>query len=182
MNSEHFQRPDPLDIALVEAIQGGLPLVPRPYELIGERIGLAEHEVRTRLSRLLENGDMRRLGVVVRHRELGYTANAMVVWDIPDNRVSKLGRLIGRQPFVNLCYRRPRRLPDWTYNLFCMIHGRSRDGVLANLRELIEHCGLEELPYRVLFSNRRFKQRGARYSGQCSVSAQHHNDASQVNE
>ncbi len=161
-----FESPDPLDLALVHAVQDGLPLVPRPYADIGNRIGLSDTEVRSRLARLQERSDIRRLGVVVRHRELGYRANAMVVWDIPDERVTELGRIIGAQPFVNLCYRRPRRPPQWNYNLFCMIHGQSREVVLANLRTLIEHCGLENIEHQALFSRRRFKQRGACYSDQ----------------
>ena len=162
MDLEFFHH-DPADLDLVRALQAGLPLVPRPYAWVAERIGMSEEEVVRRLRRLLESGDIRRLGVVVRHRELGYRANAMVVWDVADDRVSEVGRLIGRQPFVNLCYRRPRRPPRWRYNLFCMIHGRSREGVLNNLAGMIEDCGLEAIPYEVLFSRRRFKQRGARY-------------------
>jgi DNA-binding Lrp family transcriptional regulator len=158
-----FEIQDPLDLVLVHAVQDGLPLVPRPYAEIGERIGLAEAEVRARLARLQERGDIRRLGVVVRHRELGYRANAMVVWDIPDERVAELGRRIGAQPYVNLCYRRPRRPPQWNYNLFCMIHGQSRDAVMANLAGLIETCDLHGIAHQPLFSLRRFKQRGAHY-------------------
>lgn len=163
---------DPLDLALVREVQDGLPLSHRPYAEIGARLGMAEQEVIRRLRALTESGDIRRLGVVVRHRELGYRANAMVVWDIPDERAGELGSLIGRQPFVNLCYRRPRRPPKWPYNLFCMIHGRTREGVLANLEELIERCGLCDIPHRVLFSRRRFKQRGARYGAAKQASAQ----------
>ncbi len=154
---------DERDLELVRAIQDGLPFDPRPYAAIGRAIGMPEAEVLERLEGLIAQGDIRRLGVVVRHRELGYRANAMVVWDIPDDRVNELGPLIGRQPFVNLCYRRPRHLPQWPYNLFCMIHGRSREGVLHNLAELIDRCGLEAIPHDVLFSRRRFKQRGANY-------------------
>lgn len=152
-----------LDLALVYAVQGGLPFCARPYQAIAERIGLSEAEVIQRLTRLLESGDIRRLGVVVRHRELGYRANAMVVWDVPDRQVSEVGRLIGGQPFVTLCYRRPRRPPRWHYNLFSMIHGRSREGVRRNLEELIARCGLGEIEHAVLFSLQRFKQRGALY-------------------
>lgn len=163
MNNRAFRVQDPADLELVRAVQGGFPLVPRPYAAIGERIGMSEAEVLQRLRRLVESGDIRRLGVVVRHRELGYRANAMVVWDVPDDQVSELGQLLGRQPFVNLCYRRPRRPGRWQYNLFCMIHGRSREGVLNNLQELVERLGLQDIPRDVLFSNRRFKQRGAHY-------------------
>lgn len=164
--SEHR---DPLDLLLVREIQDGLPLTHRPFAEVGRRLGMPEQEVVARLRGLAENGDIRRLGVVVRHRELGYRANAMVVWDVPDERVGELGPLIGRQPFVNLCYRRPRRLPQWRYNLFCMIHGRSREGVLANLEQLIERCGLHGIPHEALFSGRRFKQRGARYGASSSA-------------
>ncbi len=154
---------DPLDRELVRAVQGGLPIVANPYAAIAAGLGITEAEVIRRLQRLLESGDIRRFGVVVRHRELGYHANAMVVWDVPDNRVSEIGQLIGRQACVTLCYRRPRHPGRWRYNLFCMIHGRSREGVLNNLQALIERCALHDIEHEVLFSRRRFKQCGARY-------------------
>jgi siroheme decarboxylase len=166
-----FVTPDPIDLALVRAIQDGLPLVSDPYARLADALGIGEAEVIRRLERLLESGDIRRLGVVVRHRELGYTANAMVVWDVPDERVSELGRLLGRQSCVTLCYRRPRRHGRWPYNLFCMIHGRSRDGVLRHLDRLVETCGLGDIRHEVLFSLRRFKQRGARYDAAREVRA-----------
>jgi DNA-binding Lrp family transcriptional regulator len=156
---------DPRQRALVEAIQVGLPLVPRPYALIGEQIGMNETEVIRRIRDLLQQGVIKRLGVVVRHRQLGYDANAMVVWDVPDVRVSELGRCIGEFPFVTLCYRRPRRLPEWPYNLFTMIHGRDRTEVLLRVDELVQCCSLQSIPHQALFSPQCFKQRGARYSG-----------------
>jgi DNA-binding Lrp family transcriptional regulator len=152
-----------LDQRLVAAIQCGLPLVARPYAEIGARIGLSESEVIERIQAMLTGGAIKRLGVVVRHHELGYRANAMVVWDVPDNKVDAFGRCIGAVDFITLCYRRPRRLPDWPYNLFCMTHGRDHDSVLQNIKHLITQCGLEGIAYEVLFSLRRFKQCGARY-------------------
>ena len=148
---------------LIGAIQHGLPLVSRPFAEIGAGIGLAEHEVIAALASLVEQGVIKRMGVVVRHHELGYRANAMVVWDIPDDRVSELGQRIGSFDFVTLCYRRPRRLPEWRYNLFTMIHGRHRDEVLNLVAQLKQQCGLENVAHEVLFSCRRFKQCGARY-------------------
>jgi DNA-binding Lrp family transcriptional regulator len=149
--------------ALIAAIQDGLPLVPRPYALIGERIGMSEAQVIAGIRHLLEQGVIKRLGVVVRHRALGYRANAMVVWDVPDARLDRLGPCMGRFAFVTLCYHRPRRPPAWRYNLFTMIHGRDREQVLARVEELIEACGLEQVAHEVLFSRRCFKQCGARY-------------------
>ena len=156
---------DQHDRRLIAAIQRGLPLVHRPYAAVAEQTGLSEEEVLTRVRRLLDSGVIKRMGVVVRHHELGYRANAMVVWDVPDTQVDELGQCLGRFDFVTLCYRRPRRLPDWPYNLFCMIHGRDHDAVLGRVQQLVECCALEAIPHQVLFSRRRFKQRGAVYQG-----------------
>ena len=151
------------DYALIAAIQDGLPLVNRPYAAIGAAIGMEEAEVLARLERLLNQDIIKRFGIVVRHHELGFRANAMVVWNIPDQQVDEFGHCVGASGLVNLCYQRPRRLPDWPYNLFCMIHGKDRDAVLDRLEQLRDQCGLREFGHEVLFSKQRFKQTGARY-------------------
>ena len=152
------------DRRIIAAIQHGLPMVSQPYAEIARSLGLSEAELIERIKAFLDQGDIKRLGVVVRHRELGYRANAMVVWDVPDDRVTALGRCLGQFDFVTLCYRRPRRLPDWPYNLFCMIHGQDRDAVLGKVAFLVENCQLQDIRHDVLFSRRRFKQRGAIYT------------------
>ncbi len=154
---------DPRQTALIAAIQEGLPLVARPWAVIAERLGMREAEVMEWVRALQCDGTIKRLGVVVRHRRLGYRANAMVVWDLPDDRVAEVGHCFGRFGFVTLCYRRPRRLPHWPYNLFTMIHGRDRAEVRTRVDELVAACGLEDVAHAVLFSRRAFKQRGARY-------------------
>ncbi len=151
------------DCKVVAGIQSGLPLVSRPYAEIGKAIGMPESEVIERVNKLRERGLIKRMGVIVRHHELGYRANAMVVWDIPDQQVSELGKCMGCFEFVTLCYRRPRRMPDWPYNLFTMIHGRNREEVMDKLNFLVRRCKLQHIPHDVLFSQRRFKQRGAVY-------------------
>jgi siroheme decarboxylase len=152
------------DHALAAALEGGITLTPRPYAVLAARLGCGEDAVIARLQRLLKLGVMRRFGVVVRHRELGYSANAMVVWDVPDADVSEIGRLLASQSAVTLCYRRPRRPPDWRYNLFSMLHGLDRQAVLAEIDRMRHALGLEHLHFAPLFSRRRFKQCGARYS------------------
>ena len=149
---------------LVSVLQEGLPLFIRPFALIAERIGASEPEVLGRIGRWLEEGAIKRFGVVVRHHELGYTANAMLVHDIPDMRVGDIGRALAEEPAVTLCYRRPPRLPDWPYNLFCMIHGRERAEVEATIADLRGRHGLGACAHEVLFSLTRFKQNGARYA------------------
>jgi DNA-binding Lrp family transcriptional regulator len=155
---------DEAERRLVSVLQEGLPLFIRPFALIAERIGASEPEVLGRIRRWLEEGAIKRFGVVVRHHELGYRANAMLVHDIPDDRVSEIGRALAEEPAVTLCYRRPRRLPDWPYNLFCMIHGRERGEVEATIADLRQRHGLESCAHETLFSLTRFKQNGARYA------------------
>ncbi|MBM3565122.1 MAG: Lrp/AsnC family transcriptional regulator [Alphaproteobacteria bacterium] len=154
---------DDLDARILAEIADGLPLAAAPYAAVGARIGVAEADVIARLKAMIERGVIRRFGAVVRHHELGFTANAMTVWDVPDAQVDGLGERIAAFPFVTLCYQRPRRLPDWPYNLFCMIHGRGRAEVMAQIEALNRETGAGACRHEVLFSLRRFKQRGARY-------------------
>ena len=151
------------ELQVLCALEDGLPLSPRPYALLLERVGLEEAEVIAALGRLCEGGVISRLGLIVRHRELGFRANAMVVWDIPDGEADSVGEFFAREPFVTLCYRRPRRLPGWPYNLFCMIHGRERSWVFDRVEEL-KALAAPAAQNAVLFSGRCFKQRGARFS------------------
>ena len=151
------------DQQLIRLIQGGLPLTSRPYAGIAEQLGLEEQQVVERIQAFSEMGLIKRMGIVVRHHELGYTANAMVVWNVPDDQVQAVGEALSRHACVTLCYQRPRRLPDWPYNLFCMIHGKDRERVLNTIDELIESEGLQNIAHEVLFSGQRFKQRGAKY-------------------
>ena len=149
---------------LVSVLQEGLPLFSRPFALIAERVGSSESDVLEQIRGWQEDGAIKRFGVVVRHRELGYTANAMVVHAIADERVSEIGRALAEEPAVTLCYRRPHRLPDWPYNLFCMIHGRERGEVEETIAGLRQRHGLDDCAHDVLFSLTRFKQNGARYA------------------
>jgi DNA-binding Lrp family transcriptional regulator len=155
---------DAIDYQLIAAVQAGLPIAARPYAAIAEQLAITEQEVIERLARLKTQGLIKRWGVVVNHRQLGYRANAMIVMDVPDERVAQVGALISQQACVNLCYQRPRQGEVWPYNLYCMIHGKSREAVLEQLAELRHSCDLTGYAFEVLFSRRCFKQRGALYT------------------
>jgi DNA-binding Lrp family transcriptional regulator len=162
-----FAPPRPLEELerrLVMALQEGLPFFIRPFQVLAQRVGCEEIEVLQRISCWCEEGIIKRFGVVVRHHELGYRANAMLVHDIPDADVEAIGHALAKADGVTLCYRRPRVLPDWPYNLFCMIHGQAREEVEVRIAALRAEHGLEALPHEVLFSLTRFKQTGARYA------------------
>lgn len=144
-------------------LEQGLPLTPRPWAALAAECGMGEAEALAWVARWQREGLIRRLGLVVRHRRLGMRANAMVVWDLPDAEVGEVGRRLAAEPAVTLCYRRPRRLPHWPYNLFCMIHGARRERVLATLDAIVERLALQAVPRQVLFSRRAYRQCGGRY-------------------
>lgn len=152
------------DAELVEAIEQGLPLVARPYAALAESLGCSEQQVIDGIRRLQAERHLKRFGVVVRHRKLGYTSNGMVVWNIADAEIDRVAHYFTTLPWVTLCYRRRRQLPDWPYNLFSMVHGKSRDEVRAKVELMSEGAQLSNNDHDVLFSTRCFKQTGARYS------------------
>ncbi|MBP8894812.1 MAG: Lrp/AsnC family transcriptional regulator [Ottowia sp.] len=150
------------DHGLAALVEAGLPLVPEPFADWARALGCGHAEVQARIQAWLGAGTLRRFGLVVRHHEVGFSANAMTVFDIDDAAIDGFGERLATQPGVTLCYRRE-RAEGWRYNLYCMVHGRSRDETLALLHAAIAGAGLQHEPRQILFSRRRFKQTGARY-------------------
>lgn len=151
-------------LALRRLLEPGLPLQSRPYQILADQLGVSEQSVLEQVQRWNDGGLFRRFGLVLHHRALGFRANAMLVMDIPDEQVDAIGAQLSSAPGVNLCYQRPRRLPHWRYNLFCMVHGRERATVQAHIARMLARHGLAEVPHRLLFSTRAFKQRGGRFT------------------
>lgn len=146
--------------ALAGRVAAGLPLEPRPFAAFG----VPEAELIAALGRWLDRGVVRRIGAVVRHRPLGYEANAMVVWDVPDAEAGRAGQRLAADPAVTLCYSRARALPAWPYNLYCMLHGRERAVVTQSIERLCAQHGMTRYPRAILFSLRCFSQRAAHYA------------------
>ena len=160
-------------LQLRRLLEAGLPLAARPYQLLAERIGASEEAVLEQVRRWNDSGLFRRMGLVIKHRALGFRANAMLVMDIPDERVDEVGRSLGQVAGVNLCYQRPRRLPEWPYNLFCMVHGREREQVCRLIDNMLTEQGLRDVPHQLLFSTRAFKQCGGRYAPPAALERAH---------
>lgn len=150
------------DRRLIAATQSGLPLVARPYEAVGAMLGVSGEAVRERLAQMIDEGLVRRIGAVPNHYRLGYTANGMTVWDVDDAMVDALGERIGALPGVSHCYRRPRALPRWPYNLYAMLHGRSREAVEAQRSEIRALLGAASRGDEVLYSTAILKKTGLR--------------------
>ncbi len=153
---------DATDRRIVQATQAGLPLVERPYHAIAEQLGLEPAEVMRRIEAMQARGAIRRIAAVPNHYALGYRANGMSVWDVPDERISELGRRIGELDFVSHCYHRPRHLPDWPYCLFAMVHARDRAGVEAQVACIAELLGSDDRGHAILYSTRILKKTGLR--------------------
>ncbi|HET7524506.1 MAG TPA: Lrp/AsnC family transcriptional regulator [Burkholderiaceae bacterium] len=151
-----------LDRSLVAALQSGLPLVPRPYEALGASLGISAEAVREHLASMLASGLIRRIGAVPNHYKLGFTANGMSVWDVGDDVVDGLGARVAALPGVSHCYRRPRRLPQWPYNLFVMLHGRSRDEVEQQAGRIEALLGSACRGHDILYSTAILKKTGLR--------------------
>ncbi len=157
---------DDLDRALILATQAGLPLVAEPYRAVADTIGTSEADVIARLAAMQADGRLRRIAAVPNHYALGYHANGMTVWDVDDRDAMALGEQVGALPFVSHCYLRPRALPDWPYNLFAMVHARTRadaTGLIARIAKLLgPACRAGD----VLYSTRILKKTGLRLAGE----------------
>lgn len=151
-----------IDRALIVATQAGLPLVSEPYRVLGEALGIDAAEVISRLGGMLEKGLIRRIGAVPNHYAIGWAANGMTVWDVDDAAVDRLGGLVGSLPFVTHCYRRPRSLPTWPYNLFAMVHGVSREECAAKAADIRALLGDTCRASDILYSTRILKKTGLR--------------------
>lgn len=166
MKTTTFSNSPPLsviDLALLHQLQEGLPLCSRPYAALAEKLGCSEALLADRLAFLQEDNQVRRSGLIIRHRPLGFKANAMVVWNLPDATLQQQAEQLAAEACVTLCYERPRRLPDWPYNLFTMIHGRSEIQVREQLQQIVERFSLQHIQHELLFSEHCYKQRGGRY-------------------
>ncbi|MDE2402540.1 MAG: Lrp/AsnC family transcriptional regulator [Burkholderiales bacterium] len=159
------QRCAPIDAehhALAAAIEQGMPLVDRPYAAWAREAGSTEEAVMQRVMAWTQAGVLRRLGVIVRHHELGVTANAMTVFNVPDEQLVEMGLVLAQQGGITLCYARHRD-EGWPYNLYCMVHGRSREETRQHIEAARRQTGLDQFDHAVLFSTERFKQTGGRY-------------------
>jgi len=156
---------DETDLAIMRATQAGLPLTPQPYQRIAEQLGLTAETVMTRMTTMQEQGIIRRIGAVPNHYKLGYRFNGMTVWNVTDEIIDELGRKVGQVEFVSHCYHRPRHLPEWPYNLFAMVHGKSQEDVDKQIQQIADLLGDSNQGCDVLYSTKILKKTGFRSHG-----------------
>ncbi len=153
---------DAIDREIISASQTGLPLTPEPYQTLAEQIGISTDELMQRLTRMQELGIIRRIGAIPNHYKLGYKHNGMTVWDIDDSYIDELGKKVGALEFVSHCYHRPRHLPDWSYNLFAMVHGKTVEAAELQIQQIADLLGEHCRAHEVLYSTRILKKTGLR--------------------
>ncbi len=154
--------PTPVDRDIVAATQAGLDLIQRPYDRVAAEVGLSPDTLIARMQEMLNLGWIRRLGVVPNHYKLGLASNGMSVWNLPPHTVPEHGKRIGALDFVSHCYRRPRMLPEWPYNLFVMVHGQNREIVAERVAKISEMLGEDDLDHKILYSTKILKKTGLR--------------------
>lgn len=149
-----------LDRKIVRLLQGEFPLVAEPYKALAAEIGITEEELLTHITVMREEKKIRKMGAVLRHREVGFTANCLCVWNVPDGRVDEVAKRMAEHPRVSHCYDR-NRTDDWQYNLYTMIHGYSREECEEIAAELAASTGIEER--RMLYTKKEWKKTSMRY-------------------
>lgn len=157
---------DETDRKIIQATQAGLPLTPQPYQAVAEQLGLTADDVMMRLTAMHNSGVIRRIGAVPNHYKLGYRFNGMTVWNIPDEFIDEMGQKVGQLEFVSHCYHRPRHPPEWMYNLFAMVHGKTQEAVDTQIRQIADLLGDNNLGCDVLYSTKILKKTGFRTGGQ----------------
>ena len=151
---------DKIDKKVISLIQGDLPVDPRPFAILADRIGLTEAQFIARIKDLKKRGIIRRFGATLRHQEAGFSSNAMVAWVVPDQRIDEVGKILANFREVTHCYQR-RPQGDWPYNLYTMIHGSNRDQCFDIAARMSRFAGIDH--YKLLFSKKEFRKTSMEY-------------------
>ncbi|SNZ10354.1 DNA-binding transcriptional regulator, Lrp family [Persephonella hydrogeniphila] len=148
------------DKKIIKITQEDIPLVEDPFGVYAERIGIEEGKLLDRLSYYQETGVMRRFAAILYHRKAGFKANGMTVWNVPDSIVDEIGYRVAAYRSVTHCYKRTVN-EKWKYNLFSMIHGRTKEELEDFVKELSQEIGIKD--YKILYSTQEFKKRRIKY-------------------
>jgi DNA-binding Lrp family transcriptional regulator len=146
---------DELDVAVIRALQGDMPVKPEPYADAAAELGMAQERFLDHLAGMQERGLLRRVAAILYHRRAGFSANGMGVWQVPDEQILDVGRRMAAVRGVSHCYQRP-TYADWPYSVFTMAHGRSKEECDAVLDSIARQTGISERA--TLYSSTEFKK------------------------
>ena len=147
-------------IEAIRILQEDLPIVERPFEEIAKGSGFTEAKLFELMNLFESKGYFRRFAGILHHRKAGFSANAMVVWNIPEEHQDEVGEKMARFPQVSHCYKRP-IFPDWPYSLYTMIHGPKAEDCEKIVQRIIQMAG--DWPRKNLYSTKEYKKIRLKY-------------------
>jgi len=174
---------DEIDRKILVGMEKGITLTSEPFNEIALQLGITPKEVLTRLCNLKEKGVIRRFGASIKPNNIGFSANALVAWKVPEKRVQEIGAFLSKYQEISHCYERKTVDGRWDYNLYTVMHGREREAVQRLVKEISDESGINE--YKILYSTRDLKRNvrlnsstvlSAKASSTCSENVQEMND------
>ncbi|MBN2034124.1 MAG: AsnC family transcriptional regulator [Deltaproteobacteria bacterium] len=151
---------DEMDKKIIRLIQGDLPMELRPFKILADKLGISEEEFIRRVESLKDREVIRRFGATLRHQDAGFSANAMVAWIVPEDKIEEVGNAMAQFREVTHCYQR-QSYKDWKYNLYTMVHGESEEQCYRIAERLSAETGMTD--YVLLFSEKEFKKTSMEY-------------------
>ena len=148
------------DKAVIRALQGDFPLCEEPYKVLAEQAGMSEQEFIDCVRELSEEKKIRKMGAVLRHREAGFVANALCAWSVPPEKLDEVAKVMANNPAVSHCYDR-NTAPNWNYNLYTMVHAKSREECERIVKSLATSTGIEQ--FQILYSKKEWKKTSMKY-------------------
>ena len=148
------------DKEIIKVLQEDFPLCEEPYKVLAEKVGLSEEEFLKRVQNFVDEKKIRKMGAVLRHREAGFKSNALCAWQVPTERLDEVAKIMSNHPAVSHCYDRT-TAPNWTYNLYTMIHAKSRQECDAIIAELSQATGIKI--FQIMYSKKEWKKTAMKY-------------------
>ena len=148
------------DKEIIKVLQEDFPLCEEPYKVLAEKLGISEEEFLDSVKRLVEEKKIRKMGAVLRHREAGFKANALCAWEVPAEKIDDIAKIFSSNSAVSHCYDRT-TAPNWNYNLYTMIHAKSREELEKIVLELSAATGIEN--FQIMYSKKEWKKTGMKY-------------------
>ena len=149
-----------LDKEIIKVLQCDFPLCEEPYKFLAEKVGISEEEFLIHVKNFVEEKKIRKMGAVLRHREAGFKANALCAWEVPTEKMDEVAKIMSENPAVSHCYDRT-TAPDWNYNLYTMIHAKTRQEFDKIIAELANHTGIKD--FQILYSKKEWKKTAMNY-------------------
>lgn len=148
------------DKEIIKVLQEEFPICEEPYKVLAERVGMSEEDFIRRVQEFMDEKKIRKMGAVLRHRESGFKANALCAWNVPPEKKDEIAQIFSAHPAVSHCYDR-NTAPNWIYNLYTMVHAKTREECNEIISELSLLTGISD--FQIMYSKKEWKKTGMKY-------------------